>query len=198
MKSLFVGITGGSGSGKSTLSNALKNKYPDRIELIQLDDYFKPKSEQPKVGDIINHDHPSSLYFEKLVNDLIKLSQGESIIIDTKNEFINPEYEKTKKKVPFKFYPRPIILVEGFLLLTDERIRKLLTTSIYLDAGHEKRWSRRVHFKDDEYKKKVLIPMHDQFIEPTKKYADHVINVSDITKEQVLEKVEKIIFDNLI
>lgn len=194
MKMKFIGITGGSGAGKSTLCNTLKNKYPDMIELIQLDDYFKPLSDRPKVGDIINHDHPDSLYFDKLVDDLTRLSQGESVVIDTKNEHINPEYEKTKKKISFKFYPKPVVLVEGFLLLTDEKIRKLLNTSIYLDVGHEKRWSRRVHFKNEEYEKKVIIPMHNQFIEPSKKYAGYLIDVSNLTKEQVLEQVEKIIF----
>ena len=195
MKVKFIGITGGSGSGKTTLCNALKNKYPDKIEHISLDDYFKPSSEKPKVGDIINHDHPDSLYFGKLVDDLVKLSQGKSVVINTKNEYLNPEFSKTKVKIPFEFYPRPIILVEGFLVLHDKRIRELLVTSIYLNAGHETRYSRRVHLKNEEYEKKVIIPMHNQYVEPTKQYANHIIDISDLTKEQVLEKVEKIIFN---
>lgn len=194
MEIKFIGITGGSGAGKSSLCNILKNKYPDKIECISLDDYFKPVSDKPRVGNIINHDHPDSLYFDKLVQDLIKLTQGEPVIVNTRNIYLNPEYEKTKKKIPFKFFPRSITLIDGFLVLHDVRIRKLLATSIYLDAQHETRYSRRVHLKTEEYEKKVLIPMHNQFIEPTKRYAKHIIDVSNLTKEQVLEKVEKIIF----
>lgn len=193
IKPIFIGITGGSGAGKSTLCDTLISKYPPKIEAIRLDDYFKPKEEQPKIGDIINSDHPDSLYFDKLVNDLVELSKGNSVIINTRNTHLNPNYENTKEKIPFKFYPKPIILVEGFLLLSNKKIRKILDESIYLDIEHNTRWARRVHFKNEEYEKKVIIPMHNEHIEPTKKYASHIIDVSNLTKEQVLEKVEKII-----
>jgi uridine kinase len=192
----IIGITGGSGAGKSTLCNALKNKYPDKIELIQLDDYFKPRVERPMVGNIVNSDHPDSLYLDKLAKDLANLSNGESVVINTKNEFINPDFETTKEKIPFEFKPKPIILVEGYLLLHDEKIRKLLTTSIFLDVKHDVRWARRVHLgnKNKEYEEKVIIPMHNQFIEPTKKYAEYIIDISNLNQKQVFEKIEKIIF----
>ncbi|PIR68628.1 hypothetical protein COU49_00170 [Candidatus Nomurabacteria bacterium CG10_big_fil_rev_8_21_14_0_10_35_16] len=193
MKIKFIGITGGSGAGKSTLCDALISKYPEKIEAIRLDDYFKPKDEQPKIDNIINYDHPDSLYFDKLANDLKELSKGNSVIINTRNTHLNPNYEKTKEKIPFKFNPKPIILVEGFLILSNEKIRGMLDKSIYLDIKHDARWARRVHFKNEEYEKKVIIPMHNQHIEPTKKYASHIIDVTNLSKELVLEKVEKII-----
>jgi len=195
MQTIFIGIVGGSGSGKSTLGYALKNKYPDKIELIHLDDYFKPSADRPKVGDLINSDHPESLFFDKLAEDLIKLSNRETIVLNTKNEYLNPEYEKTKIKIPVKFYPKPIILIDGFLLLHDEKTRKMLTTSFFLEAEHKMRWARRVHLsnKNKEYEEQVIIPMHNQFIEPTKKYADCIIDVSDLSQEEVFEKVDKII-----
>ncbi len=115
--------------------------------------------------------------------------------LNTKNEKHNPEYTNTKKKVPVEFYPKPIMLVEGFLVLHDERIRKMLSTSIWLEVDHETRWSRRVHFKNEEYEKKVLIPMHKQYAEPTKQYAEHIIDVSNLTKEQVLKEAEDILID---
>jgi uridine kinase len=193
MKIKFIGITGGSGSGKSTLCDTLISKYPQKIEAIRLDDYFKPKDEQPRIGDIINYDHPDSLYFDKLVNDLKELSKGNSVIINTRNIHLNPNYEKTKEKIPFEFNPKPIILVEGFLILSNEKIRGMLDKSIYLDIEHDERWARRVHFKNEEYEKKVIIPMHNQHIEPAKKYASCIIDVTNLSKELVLEKVEKII-----
>jgi uridine kinase len=193
MKIKFIGITGGTGAGKSTLCTALQNKYPDKIGLIQLDDYFKPAEEKPKVGDIISSDHPESLYIDKLANDLVEFSKGNSVIINTKNEKLNPDYTNTKKRIPVEFHPKPVMLVEGFLVLHDEKVRKMLTTSIWLEIDHETRWSRRVHFKNEEYEKKVLIPMHKLYAEPTKQYAEYIIDVSSLTKEEVLEKVEGII-----
>ena len=194
----IIGITGGSGVGKSTLCIALQNKYPDQIGLIQLDDYFKPSADKPKVGDIRNSDHPEALYLNKLADDLKKISQGNSVIINTKNEKLNPEYKNTKERIPVEFFSKPIMLVEGFLLLHDEHIRKLLTTSIFLEEEHKVRWERRALYsnKNKEYEEKVIIPMHDEYVEPTKKYAEHIINVSNLSKEKVLEKVEKIILNS--
>jgi uridine kinase len=193
IKPIFIGITGGSGAGKSTLCDTLIKKYPNKIESIRLDDYFKPKEEQPKVGDILNFEHPDSLYFDKLADDLKELSKGNSVVINTKNTHLNPEYEKTKIKMPCEFKSKPIILVEGFLVLSNEKIRSILNESIYLDVEHDKRWARRVHFKNEEYEKKVIIPMHNEHIEPTKKYASHIIDVSNLSKEEVLKKVEEIL-----
>jgi uridine kinase len=193
MKPIFIGITGGTGAGKSTLCNSLQRKYPEKIGLIQLDDYFKPMEKKPKVGDIISSDHPESLYLDKLADDLLQLSDGNAVIINTKNEYLNPAFERTKRRIPIEFQPKPIMLVEGFLVLYEGRIRKILSTSIWLEIGHETRWARRVHFKNDEYEKKVLIPMHAKYTEPTKKYANHVLDVSNLSKEQVFEKANSII-----
>mgnify|MGYP002725497896 CR=1 FL=1 len=193
MKPIFIGITGGSGAGKSTLCDALIVKYPEKIESIRLDDYFKPKDERPVLGDIVNHDHPDSLHFDQLADDLIELSEGKSVVINTRNTHLNPNYEETKIKIPFEFHPKPVILVEGFLLLSNERVKEILDESIFLDAAHDTRWDRRVHFKNEEYEKSVIIPMHDEHMEPTKEHASHVIDISDLSKEQVLEKVEDII-----
>jgi uridine kinase len=196
MKIKVIGITGGSGAGKSTLCNALKNKYPDRIELLQLDDYLKPREEKPKVGDLVNSDHPDSLYFDKFILDLEKLLKGESVTLYTRNEFLNPDFFKNKEKTLITLSPKPIILVEGFLLLHNESVRRLLDTSIFLNAEHDIRWARRPirGNSNKEYEENVIIPMHNQYIEPTKKYADHVIDISNLTKEEVFKKAEEIIF----
>src|SRR3989338_11547806 len=192
MQPIFIGIAGGTGAGKSSLCTALQDKYHDKIGLIQLDDYFKPAAEVPMVNGIESWDSPESLYLEKLARDLAKLSQGNPVVINTKNARLNPEYVKTEKRIPVEFQPKPIMLVEGYLVLYNEHVRKSLTTSIWLDIDHETRWTRRVHFKYPEYKEKVLRPMHEKFVEPTKQYAEHIINVSGLTKEQVLEKAVKI------
>lgn len=195
MEIKFIGVTGGSGVGKSTICDTLKNKYPENIQLVQLDDYFKPSAEKPTLEGLVNSDHPDSLDFNKLYNDLIQLGQNKSVVIHTKNPYLNPDYVNTKERIPIQFSPKPIVMIEGFLILHDERIRKLLSTSIFLEAGHDMRWARRANYsnKNEEYEKKVIIPMHTQYVEPAKEYAEHVIDVSNMSKEEVLEKTENIL-----
>src|SRR3989344_3160753 len=188
MRPIFIGIAGGTGAGKSTLCSALMDKYPNKIGLVQLDDYFKPSAQVPKSDGHTNWDHPDALYLDKLANDLVKLSEGKPVIINTKNERLNPDYKKTDKRIPVEFRPKPIMLVEGYLVLFDERVRKFLATSLWLDVDHKTRWARRVHFKYPEYEEKVLRPMYKQFVKPSKQYAAHVIDVSDLASEQVLKK----------
>lgn len=192
-KPIFIGIVGGTGAGKSTLCTALQNKYPNKIGLIQLDDYFKPSAKVPEFKGHTNWDHPDALYLDKFARNLSEFSYGKSVIINTKNEQLNPDYKKTDKRIPVEFRPKPIMLVEGNLVLFDERVRKFFANSIWLDINHKTRWKRRIHFKYPEYEEKILLPMHKQFVEPTKQYAMHIINVTDLSKEQVLEKAENII-----
>ena len=193
MNPIFVGVAGGTGAGKSTLCTMLIDKYPAKIGLIQLDDYFKPSVEVSKFKGRTNWDHPNALYLDNLANDLAELLHGKSVLINTKNERLNPGYKKTSRRIPVKFQPKPIMLVEGYLVLYDERVRKLLNTSIWLDAEHEARWRRRVHFKYPKYEKEVLLPMYKQFAEPTKQHAQHIIDVSYLSKEQVLKEVEQLL-----
>lgn len=193
MKPIFIGIAGGTGAGKSTLCTSLQDKYPEQIGLIQLDDYFKPTKDIPMLDGLRNWDHPDALYFDKLVEDLSKLASGQSVVINTKNERLNPDYKTTDKRIPVEFKPKPIMLVEGYLVLFDKRIREMLSSSIWLELPHKIRWGRRVHFKYQEYETNVLIPMHEQFAQPTKKYAEHVINVESLPKEAVFEKVDKVV-----
>ncbi|PIR02936.1 MAG: hypothetical protein COV60_03005 [Candidatus Magasanikbacteria bacterium CG11_big_fil_rev_8_21_14_0_20_43_7] len=193
MKPTFIGIAGGTGAGKSTLCTSLQVKYPDTIGLIQLDDYFRPSSDVPTLGTHENWDHPDALYLDKLKKDLKMLSNGKSVMIHTKNERLNPEYKKTEKRIPVEFHPKPVMLIEGYLVLFDTDIRDTLKTSIWLDADHDTRWKRRVHFKYPEYETDVLLPMHKKFVEPTKQYAEHVIDVTGLSKEQVQKKVESML-----
>ena len=163
---IFIGITGGSGSGKSTLANALKIKFSNKIELIHLDDYIKPLHERRVFDGLINTDHPDSIDFINLKRDIVELASKEL---------------------------SAIILIEGFLLLHDYEIRKILDISIYLDLSEEVRWARRLYPKDETRRRKILIPMHNKYIEPTKKYANYIINVNNLSKEEVFEKTEKIV-----
>jgi uridine kinase len=82
------------------------------------------------------------------------------------------------------------MLIEGYLVLHDSRIRELFETSIWLDIDQSKSWERRVHFKKDGYLEQVLLPMNEQFVLPSKQHAKQVIDVTGMTKEEVFEQVQ--------
>jgi uridine kinase len=168
---IFIGVAGGSGAGKSTLCMRLQENYPELLGLLQLDDYFKP----------------DALYFDKLQDDLAALRQGRAITQKTKNPHLNPDYPQTQQRILAVFEPKPVYLLEGYLILHDPEIRKHLTTSLWLDVDHETRWERRVHFKLDDYEKNVLIPMHATFVEPSKAYAKHYVDVAGKNRDEVYD-----------
>ena len=193
MKPIFIGISGGSGAGKSTLCTSLLNTYPDQIGLIQLDDYFKKPNFVPEYNGFKNWDHPDALRLDQLHQDLLDFQQGKYVKIWTKNERLNPDYKKTDKRIEVEFEPKPIMLIEGYLILHDSRIRDLFETSIWLDIDQEESWKRRVHFKKDGYLEKVMLPMNEQFIKPSKQYAEYLIDVTSMTKDKVFEQVQGIL-----
>jgi uridine kinase len=193
MKPIFIGISGGSGAGKSTLCTSLLNKYPDQIGLIQLDDYFKKAEFVPEYNNFKNWDHPDALRLDQLHQDLLDLQEEKTVKIWTKNERLNPDYKKTDKRIEVEFEPKPIMLIEGYLVLHDPRIRELFETSIWLDIDQEESWKRRVHFKKDGYLENVLLPMNKQFVQPAKKYAEHLIDVTSMSKDEVFEQVQDIL-----
>lgn len=194
MKSpILIGIAGGSGAGKSTLAFGLKDSLPDKVTIIHFDDYQKKRADAPVFDGMTNWDHPGAIDFEKLILDLKKILNGESVSIQTRNERDNPEFPKTRERKEVVLQSLPIIILEGYLCLYDKRVRDLLDYSVYLDIPHETRIARRTKSVDENYVSSILIPMHQQFVEPTKNFADLVIDVSNLSAENVLRKVlEKI------
>jgi uridine kinase len=195
MHPTFIGIAGGSGAGKSTLCFGLMEKHPSDIGMIQLDDYFKPADQVPAMLGYTNYDHPDALDFARLDADLSQLAGGHAVTIRTRNEKLNPDYKKTKQKIAFDFVPKKIMLIEGFLALFDERIRSYMATTIWLEADHSIRWNRRVHFKNPGYDQDVLLPMHEQFVVPTRVHAQHHLCVTSLSASEVLKSVEEMIFN---
>jgi len=193
MNSTLIGITGGTGVGKSTLCVTLQNKYPDKIGIIQLDDFFKPEDHVPTLSGLKNWDHPDALFLDKLVHSLSELAQGNSVVIHTRSDKLIPNHKNMDERIPATFHPKPIMLVDGFLALYDERVRNLLATSMWLETQHDIRWERRVFPKLPGYEEKVLKPMYERYAAPTKQYADFVIDVTALTKEQVLQRTEELL-----
>ncbi len=196
MNHFFIGIAGGSGCGKSTLSFGLRDNYPDLIEVVHFDDYQKEEKDVPFFKGMRNWDHPDAIDFKQLYTDLIQIRQGKDIEVMTKSSILNPAYE-TKGRIKHILHPKKIIIVEGYLALYDKKIRDLFCLKIYLDipiAESMKRRDKITHNDESEYNKKILIPMHKKYVEPTKKIADVSIDVLNNTREEAYAIVhEKLI-----
>lgn len=181
-KPILIGITGGSGSGKSTIASEIYKKFGTKaIAMIQQDSYYKDQShlsmeERGKT----NYDHPNAFDNDLLVSHLKKLLNTEAI---EKPVYDFSQHNRVEETITVE--PREIIIVEGILILEDERIRDLLDIKIYVDTDADVRIIRRM-VRDieergrtlesviDQYLQ-VVKPMHNQFTEPTKKYADLII-----------------------
>lgn len=176
-----IGVAGGSASGKTTIVNHLKDFFKNDIELISHDCYYKAHYDMPfEEREKLNYDHPNSFDTDLLISDLIKLKNGEVVYRPVYSYTI---HNRTNETVPL--YPKKVILVEGILILENERLRELMDTKIYVDTDADERLMRRIlrDIKErgrsidsviEQYSKTVK-PMHEQFIEPSKKYADIII-----------------------
>ncbi|HDZ54572.1 MAG TPA: hypothetical protein ENI19_03815 [Candidatus Nealsonbacteria bacterium] len=197
MTSFFLGIAGGSGTGKSTLAFALMDKYPKQISVLHFDDYQKKSGEIPILHGFENWDHPEAIDFEELIHDLNTLKNGETITVFTWcDERLNPDYAHKKKRVPMEIQPKAVIILEGYLTFYKPEVREFLDLMLYCDAPEEIRNQRRTKLRDEhyeEYIEKILRPMYNQYLEPTKQYAHHVIDITQFTKDELVLRIEKML-----
>lgn len=181
-KPILIGITGGSGSGKSTIANEIFESFGgEKIVMMQQDAYYKDQSHLTMEERVkTNYDHPRAFDNTLFVEHLEALSGGETIE--------KPIYDFTvhnRAKETVTVHSREIIIVEGILILEDERIRNLLDIKVYVDTDADVRIIRRL-LRDMEERGRtvdsvvnqyltVVRPMHFQFTEPTKRFADIII-----------------------
>ena len=182
MTPMLIGIAGGTGSGKSTFAEGLKKLFPNDITIISYDNYYKPQdhlSMEERVK--TNYDCPDALDTDLLVKHLRELLTGKCVDM--------PNYDfciHTRKGESSRVSPTPIIIVDGILTFHDERLRELFDVKIFADADADERILRRLR-RDvtergrdidgviNQYVDTVKI-MHGIYVEPTKKYADIIIN----------------------
>lgn len=179
---LIIGIAGGTGSGKTTVVHQIMNELPDaEVGIISQDSYYKEnKNLSYEERSNINFDHPRAIDFELLVAHLKELKQG-NIINQPVYSFI--KHNRTDDTVVT--HPRKVMIVEGILIFTNPEIRELFDIKIYVHADSDERLIRRLRRDISERGRDMeevlsryqhtLKPMHEQFIEPTKAYADIII-----------------------
>jgi uridine kinase len=179
---LVVGIAGGTGSGKTTVvEKIIKRFHPNHVVVLPQDSYYKDNSHLPlEKRQQINFDHPASLEFPLLIDHIKKLRRGETI-----QQPIYSYITCTRSNATIPVRPADVVILEGILILADARLRKLTDIKVYVDADADDRLGR-VILRDinergrsviqvlERYEKTVK-PMHLQFIEPTKRYADIII-----------------------
>ena len=179
---LIIGIAGGTGCGKTTVVNQIVNELPENeVGVISQDSYYNETShlsydERTK----INFDHPRAIDFDLLYDHLVALKNNE-VIEQPVYSFV--KHNRTKDSI--LTHPHKVMIVEGILILTNPKVRELFDIKIYVHADSDERLIRRIKRDISERGRDIdevllryqttLKPMHQQFIEPTKEFADIII-----------------------
>lgn len=179
---LIIGIAGGSGSGKTTVVKAITEKLKEQVVVIPQDSYYKDSSHLPmEERQKVNFDHPDSIDFDLLNEHLHALRCGRSIEQPVYS-YLTCSRSRTET---IKVNPAEVIIIEGILIFTCARLREQMDIKIFVDADDDDRLMRvmardilergkTVESVIERYTKTVK-PMHLQFIEPSKRYADIII-----------------------
>jgi len=187
VNSRIVCIAGGSGAGKTTLAEGLIVHQGDRASLLSLDEYQKSKKDVPHMpSGRPNYDHPDAVAWGPFLRDLAALRSDADIHLRQKRKCSSMDggvLPAADVIVP----ARPLIIVEGYLALWHPDARAMYDLAVFLDGPPELRLARRRWAKDPQYVDEVLLPMHDLYIEPTKAYADLIIDVAAASRTEVLE-----------
>ena len=180
-KSLVIGIAGGSGSGKTTLLKNIIGTFGPAITVISHDNYYKRHDELTYEERCkLNYDEPAALETDLMVRQLEQLRRGEEISCPVYDFTVHNRSDET-----ITIKPEKVIIVEGILIFTDPDLRKLMDIKIFVDADADIRICRRM--KRDVNKRGrslesviaqyqlTVKPMHEKYVEPSKKYADIVV-----------------------
>ena len=179
---IIIGIAGATGSGKTTVVKSIVDSLPaNEVALLPLDSYYKDSSHVPvEERQNINFDHPDAFDWELLSKQVEMLRQGKAI-----EQPVYSYLTCTRQPETIHIEPRKVVIIEGILALSDKRLRDLMDLRVFVDADSDERLIRVIQ-RDviergrtaeavmDRYVK-VLKPMHQEFIEPAKQYADLIV-----------------------
>ena len=202
---LVIGIAGGSGSGKTTLAKNIAQYFADRISVLRHDDYYRSQDDIPMEDRIkTNYDHPHAFDTELLLSHLDALKAGcdvDSPIYDYSNHTRSGETRRVKAS--------PVILLEGILILENEEVRSRLDMKIFVDTDADVRIVRRI-LRDVKKRGRSLEsvtkqylstvkPMHEAFVEPSKRYADIIIpegGKNPVACGTIIDRIERHLSEN--
>ena len=202
-KPLIIGVAGGTASGKSSVSRILYDAFSDHtITLLRQDDYYNDQSHMTMEERVkTNYDHPLSMDNELLVKHLKKLMLGYSI-----EKPVYDYTQQTRSEETEKIEPTKIIIVEGLFVLEDVKIRELLDIKIFVESDDDIRFIRRLLRDTTERGRTIdsvisqyiesVKPMHEEFVEPTKKYADIIVpdgKTNTVALDLLITKINSIL-----
>ncbi len=181
MKPVIIGIAGGSGSGKTTLTKNIYEKFSDDVCVICHDSYYKDQSHLTMAERVLtNYDHPDSIQTDLMISHLKQLKEGKSVL--------TPVYsfvEHTRTSETVKVDAKKVIIIDGILIFENKELRDMMDMKIYVDTDSDIRLIRRLLRDVNERGRDIesvttqyittVKPMHEQFVEPSKKFADIII-----------------------
>jgi uridine kinase len=182
MRSIVIGVAGGTGSGKTTVAREILERVGAKhIAYIPHDAYYRDHSHMPlEERAQVNYDHPDSLETELLVEHLRKLRAGRAVDVPVYDFTTHSRTRQTRR-----VGPAPVVLVEGILVFVERELRELFDVKLYIDTAADVRFIRRLRRDIEERGRSAesvcdqylatVRPMHLEFVEPSKRYADVII-----------------------
>lgn len=180
---MLIGVAGGSGSGKTTFARMIQANLGDHFcGILSQDSYYRDLHEQfDRDGGRVNYDHPDTIEFSLLVDNLLALKHGSDILV--------PKYDfgTHRRLYESTYFPvRPIIVLDGILILAQKEVRDVLDFSFFIETSEDLRFQRRLHRDVRERGRTAegvreqflnhVKPMHDLFVEPSRPFANRVIS----------------------
>lgn len=200
---LVIGIAGGSGSGKTTLARLILERVgEDRIAFLPHDAYYKDLGDlPPNQRAAVNFDHPNSLDTQLLIEHIQQLKSIAPVDLPIYDFKTHSRTEQT-----YRVDPKPVIMVEGILIFAEKELRQLLEVKIFVDTDSDLRFIRRLerdlHERGrttDSVIHQYLVtvrPMHLEFVEPSKRYADVIVpegGLNEVAMEMVVARLESLL-----
>ena len=196
---LVIGIAGGSGSGKTTLMKNLVQKFGDAVTVVSHDNYYRRHDELTyEQRCLINYDEPAAFETDLMARHLDALRRGEAIDCPVYDYTVHNRSDEVVRIVP-----KPVIIVEGILIFADEELRELMDIRIFVDTDADIRLCRRI--KRDVNKRgrtlesvltqyqQTVKPMHERYVEPSKKYANLVVpegGKNYVALEMIVDRIQ--------
>ena len=199
---IIIGIAGGTASGKTTVAQKIKEEFGNNVELLSHDYYYLPHNDMTyEERTKINYDHPNAFETDRLIHDIRDLKDGKAVDVPVYDFTIHNRVDDT-----VRVDPKRVIIVEGILVFENEELRRLMDIKIFVDTDSDERLARRI-LRDVKERGRSLDsvlkqytttvkPMHDQFVEPSKRYADIIVprgGQNSVALEMINERIKSIL-----